>query len=87
MKFLYNGIKAFWIMNCGGDNFSPHHMNPLLVEAWDAFKVYYRKTIGDKISKKKLLPPSLPDITTNSEAYVSSIEVSYVDQSEDTNVI
>ena len=39
MKYLYNEVKYVWILKYGTTTFLPHHMNSLLVEAWDAFKV------------------------------------------------
>ena len=41
LKALYNRSKAKWMVKDGTTRFQPHHMNAVLVEAWDAFKVAY----------------------------------------------
>ena len=28
LKSLYRGVKFFWMLNFGGDNFPPHHKEP-----------------------------------------------------------
>ena len=39
LKALYNIFKTKWMLKYGTTRFQPHHMNYVLVEAWDAFKV------------------------------------------------
>ena len=55
----------------------PHHMNSILVEAWDAFKVSTRKLVRDRFVKTKLDPLSIPDFTTQTQAYVASVQLFY----------
>ena len=57
MKSLYNVAKSVWTMNYGITKFSPHHMNYVLVEAWDAFNISAGNIIRDSFSKKSY--PSL----------------------------
>ena len=47
MKALYNILKAKWMLKYGTTRFQPHHMNSVLVEAWEAFKVSYGNIIRD----------------------------------------
>ena len=62
-------------------------MNSLLVEVWDAFKVSVSNIIRDSFIKKKLLPTIPADFTTNTQACVSSVQVSSGAKSEDINAI
>ena len=50
--------------------FSPHHINSILVESWDAFKVSSIKVIRDSFVKNKLLPLSPLDLTTTTPRHV-----------------
>ena len=45
LKSLYNVANSVWLMKYGTKNLSPHHMNSVLVETWDAFKMSAGKTI------------------------------------------
>ena len=45
LKSLYNEVKASWMLKYGTTKFLLHHMNYILVEAWDAFKISDRKII------------------------------------------
>ena len=40
--------------------FSPHHMNYVLVEAWDFFNMSAGNIIRDRFAKNFYLPSSLP---------------------------
>ena len=42
LKSLCNVAKDAWMLKYGTTKFSPHYMNSVLVEAWDAFKVSAR---------------------------------------------
>ena len=76
MKFLHNNVKSSWMLKYGTTIFLPHHMNSILAEAWDAFKVSSGKIIRDSSAKKNLRPLSYPDFTTNNQACVVSTQVS-----------
>ena len=56
--------------------FQPQHMKSVLVEAWDAFKVSYGNIIVDSFAKTHLLPLSPPNMITNIQAMVASIQTS-----------
>ena len=63
------------------------HMNSILVEAWDAFKLSSRKFIRYIFVKTKLLPLRPPDLTTDTQAFDSSVQVSYGAKAEEINKI
>ena len=58
----------------GTTRFQPHHMNAVLVEAWDAFKIESGNIIVDSFAKTHLLPLSPPSIITNTQAMVASVQ-------------
>ena len=39
LKDIYNILKTNWMLKYDTTRFQTHHMNSVLVEAWDAFKV------------------------------------------------
>ena len=75
------------MLKYGTTRFQPHHMNSVLVEAWDAFKVSYGNIIVDSFAKTHLLPLSPPNMITNTQACVASVQTSstfIIQISEDT---
>ena len=72
LKSLYTVAKSVWIPKYGTTKFSPHHMNSVLVEAWDAFKMSASNIIRDSFAKTKILPLRPPNLTTNTQAYSAS---------------
>ena len=76
LKSLYNEVKAKWIIQYGTTKFSPHHMNYILVEEWDALKVSAGRIVRYSFSKTKLLPLIHPNLTTNNQTCAESIQVS-----------
>ena len=60
----------------GTTRFQPHHMNAVLAEAWDAFKVASGNIIVDSFAKTHLLPLIPPNIITNTQAMVASVQTS-----------
>ena len=60
LKSLYNIEKSAWMLNYGTTKFSPHHMNYVLVEAWDAFNMSAGNIIRDGFEKKIYPPSALP---------------------------
>ena len=65
----------------------PHHMNSILVEAWDALKMSAGNTIRDSFAKTMLLPLRPPKLTKNTQACAASIQVSYWAKAEEINNI
>ena len=59
LKSLYNLAKIVCMLKYGMTKFSPHHMNSVLVEAWDAFKMSYSNIIRDIFTKTNLTPSAL----------------------------
>ena len=60
----------------GTTKFQPHHMNDVLVEAWNAFKVASGNIIVDSFAKTHLPPLIPPNIITNTQAMVASVQTS-----------
>ena len=77
LKSLYNVTKSVCMLKYDMSKFSPHHMNYVLVEAWDAFKMSSGNIIRDSFSKKNLLPLTPTDLTTNNQSCDASIQVYY----------
>ena len=63
-------------------NILPQHMNSVLVELWDASKVYTRNIIRDSFVKINLPPIRPHDYITNTQSCAAFIEVSYVPKAE-----
>ena len=76
LKALCNLSKAKWMLKYGTTRFQSRHMNSVLVEAWDAFKVSYGNSIVDSFNKNHLLPLSPPNMLTNTQACVASVQTS-----------
>ena len=87
LKSLYNVAKSVCMMKYGTKKFSPHHMNSVLVESWDPFRISSGKIIRDSFSKTNLPPLSPTDLTTNAQACAASIQVSFADKAEEINKI
>ena len=64
------------MLKYGTTKFLPHHMNSVLVEAWEAFKVSDGNIIMDRFVKKNLPPLSPTNLTTNTQACDTFIQVS-----------
>ena len=75
------------MLKYGREKFSPHHMNSILVEVWDEFKMSAGNTIRDRFSKTKLPHLRHPDLTTNIQACDASIQVSFGYKAEEINNI
>ena len=56
LKSLYKAEMAVWMLKYGNTKFLPQHMNSILVEAWDAFKVSSGNIIRYSF-EKKIYPP------------------------------
>ena len=76
LKALYNVSKAKWMLKYGNTRFQHHHMNYVLVEAWYAFKVSSGNIIVDSFAKTHILPLSPPNMITNTQAMVASVQTS-----------
>ena len=81
MKSFYNVAKSAWMLKYVTTKFSPHHMNSILVEAWDAFKMSAGKITREIFAKTKL-PLSPTNLTTNTQACAASIQVSSGDKAK-----
>ena len=76
------------MMKYGMKKFQPHHMELILVEAWDAFKVSVGNIVRDSfIKKKKLFPLSTLNFSTSLGACVASAQVSSGSKAEDIDVM
>ena len=81
MKSLYNEAKSACILKYGTTKMLPHHMNSVLVAAWDFFKFSVGKVIRDSFVKN--LPPLIPsDLTTYNQVCDVSAKVSSGAKSE-----
>ena len=76
LEALFNNSKAKWMLKYGTTRFQPHHMNSVLVEVWDSFKVSYGNIIVDSFAKTHLLPLIPPNMIKNTEAVVASVQTS-----------
>ena len=65
----------------------PRHMNSVLVESRDAFKVSTGKIVRDSFMKTKLLPLSPLGLTTNTQACAASVQISSVPNTTEINGI
>ena len=58
------------------ENILPCHMNSILVESWDAFRVLSCNIIREIFVKTKLPPLSPPKLTVNTQDFPASVQVS-----------
>ena len=70
-------MKDVCILKYGTTKFLPRHMNSILVESWDAFKVSAGNITSDKFVKIKLLPLKPPKLTTNTQLWAAAVQLSY----------
>ena len=64
-----------WILKYGTTKFLSHHINLILVEACDAFKVSVRTLISDSVDETKI-PPLIPtELTINTQVCPASVNV------------
>ena len=76
LKALYNIPKAKWMLKYGTTRFKPNHMNSVMVEAGDVFKVSSGNIVVDSFAKTHLLPLSPHNMITNTQAMVASVQTS-----------
>ena len=76
MKSPYKAVKVSWMMKYGTTKRLPHHMNSILVQARDAFKVYSGNIIRDRFVKTNLPTLSTTNLTTNTQACAASTQLS-----------
>ena len=75
------------MLKYGTTRFQPRHMNYVLVETWEAFKVSSGNIIRDSFTKTHLIPLIPPNMITNTHACVASVQTysKFINQiSEDT---
>ena len=75
LNYIYNVAKSVWMLKYGEKKFSPHHMKSVLVEPWDSLNMSAGNVIRDRFEKKKLLPLSPTNLTTNTQVYDASTQV------------
>ena len=75
LKYLYNVANDAWMLKYGTTKFLSHHMDSVLVEAWDALKVSAGNIIRDIIAKTMLPPLRTTNLTTYTHAGSASIQV------------
>ena len=80
--FLYNEVKYAWIIKYGMTKLLPHHMNYSLVESRDDFKALTGKVIAYRFVKLIYNPFIPTDLTTNTQAFTASSQVSSVSKAE-----
>ena len=57
LKSLCNVAKSAWMLKYRMEKFSPHHINSILVEAWDDFNISSGNIIMDSFKKYIYIPP------------------------------
>ena len=83
LKSLCNDVKSTWMLKYGTKQILPHCIKPILVVAWDAFKVTDRKFIRKSFVKTKLPPLLSPtNLTANIQACAASVQISSVSKAE-----
>ena len=87
MMSLYNQEKSEWMLKYWTTIMLPHHMNSILVGAWDALKMSYGKVIRYRFSKTKLHPLSPPESTTNIQSCADFFREPSGSNSDKTNEI
>ena len=65
LKSLYNVENSEWMLKYRTTKFSPHHMNSVLIEAWDAFNMSAVNIIRGRFEKTKLPPLRPTNLITN----------------------
>ena len=76
LKALYNISMAKWMLKYGTTRFQPHHMKYVPVETWESFMISYGNIIRDSFAKTHLLLLSPPNMITNTQAMVASVQTS-----------
>ena len=76
LKDLYNISKAKWMLKYDNTRFQLHHMKSVLVETWEAFTVSSGNIIRDSVAKTHIPPLTPPNMITNTQACVASIQTS-----------
>ena len=87
LKSRYNEVKSMWMPKYDTTNILPHHTNSILVEARDAFKVSSGKDIRDRFVRKIYPPLIPPNLTTNTQSYAASGQLSSGAKTEEINDI
>ena len=64
------------MLKYGNTRFQPHHMNSVLVEMWEAFKLSSGNITRYSFYKNHLLPLIPPNMITNIQACVAFIQTS-----------
>ena len=86
LKSLYNVAKTAWILKYGTTNVLPHRMNYVLVKALDAFNISSEKIIRDSFAKTILSPLISIYLTTHTQAFSTSVQVSSEPKAEKSTI-
>ena len=70
------------MLKYGMKKFLPYRMNSVFVEALGAFKISAGNIIRNSFAKTKLPSLNTPDLTTNTQEYDASIQVSSISKAE-----
>ena len=73
LKIYYSGARFKWQRQHGTMQFTPDHMNYVLVEMWHSFQRQSACVIINA-KKRKLLPLATPDHDTNAQACLAATE-------------
>ena len=76
-----------WMLKYGTARMLPHHINHILVKAWDAFKVSSGKFLRGRFVKTKLRSLAPTDLTTNNQACAASVQVTSGSKYKEINEI
>ena len=72
LKRYYSMAKTKWQRQYGTMQFTPAHMNSVLVEMWHLFQQQSALVIIDPFRRTKLLPLAPPDHDTNTQACLAA---------------
>ena len=74
LKRYYSMAKTKWQRQHGTMQFTPAHMNSVLVEMWHLFQQKSACIINDAFRKTKLLPLAPPDHDTNTQSCLAATQ-------------
>ena len=84
---MYGHERMKWMINHGTLNFTPSHMNDVLVETWEAFKLSSDTTAQEDFNKTHLLHFLLPDKYTNHQYFLAATQTSKDQKSDEIELI
>ena len=87
LERYYSIAKTKWQRQNGTMQFTPVHMNSVLVEMWHLFQQQSACVIIDTFKKTKLLPLAPPDHDTNTQACLAATQPPSGNKSEEIEEI